>query len=213
MKTKNNKNLWLYGALAFFIIAIVGAILVLFVFKDKKSHTYDDDEDDEDDTEVVEKQHHDWDDDEWDNDDEKDDDKDMTERETKNSLEDLDDIDNIPSEEDLTPERPTDTGDDIHDLVEQQPRFNDEDINVWLGQNINYPVEAQNNGVHGTVVCQFIVEKDGSISNVTVLRSVDPLLDKEAVRVLESMPNWTPGRNNGQPVRVKYTIPVSFKLQ
>lgn len=211
METKNNnvRKWWLYGALVSFVIAVVGVILVLFVFKDKKSHKAYDDEDDEDDTEVVEKRHHAWDDDEWDDEDDEDD---MEERKSKNSLDDLDDIRDIPDEEVITPEEPDDTDDSIYDVVEQQPQFSEGDISVWLSQNIQYPPEAMADGIHGRVLCQFIVEKDGTISNVTVLRSVDPLLDKEAVRVLESMPNWKPGMKDGQPVRVKYTVPISFNL-
>lgn len=213
METKNNnvRKWWLYGALVSFVIAVVGVILVLFVFKDKKSHKAYDDEDDEDDTEVVEKRHHVWDDEEWD-DEEWDDEDDMEERKSKNSLDDLDDIRDIPDEEVITPEEPDDTDDSIYDVVEQQPQFSEGDISVWLSQNIQYPPEAMADGIHGRVLCQFIVEKDGTISNVTVLRSVDPLLDKEAVRVLESMPNWKPGMKDGQPVRVKYTVPISFNL-
>jgi len=77
----------------------------------------------------------------------------------------------------------------------------------WLSQNVRYP----NTPVSGRVVVQFIVEKDGSISNTKVVRSVDPALDKEAVRAVSSMPNWNPGMKDGKPVRVKYTVPISFR--
>ena len=83
----------------------------------------------------------------------------------------------------------------------------------WLSQNIKYPVIAAENGVQGRVIVQFVVEKDGSITDVKVAKSVDPSLDKEAARVVKSMPHWIPGKQNGSAVRVKYTVPVTFKLQ
>ena len=83
----------------------------------------------------------------------------------------------------------------------------------WLNQNIKYPVIAAENGVQGRVIVQFVVEKDGSITDVKVAKSVDPSLDKEASRVVSAMPKWTPGKQNGSAVRVKYTVPVTFKLQ
>ena len=76
-----------------------------------------------------------------------------------------------------------------------------------------YPAVAAENGVQGRVIVNFIVEKDGSISNVQVVRSVDPALDREAVNTVKRMPKWNPGMNNGQPARVKFTLPVTFKLQ
>ena len=83
----------------------------------------------------------------------------------------------------------------------------------YLSENTKYPVVAQENGVQGRVTVQFVVEKDGSISDVHVLRGVDPSLDKEAVRVVKSMPRWTPGKQNGITVRVNYRVPVLFRLQ
>ena len=83
----------------------------------------------------------------------------------------------------------------------------------YLYENTKYPVVAQENGVQGRVTVQFVVEKDGSISDVHVLRGVDPSLDKEAVRVVKSMPRWTPGKQNGITVRVNYRVPVLFRLQ
>jgi protein TonB len=75
----------------------------------------------------------------------------------------------------------------------------------YLSSNIKYPVVAEENGVQGRVVCTFVVEKDGSITDVRVVKSVDPSLDKEAMRVVKSMPKWIPGKQNGSAVRVKYT--------
>lgn len=83
----------------------------------------------------------------------------------------------------------------------------------FLSEKIKYPKECENNGIKGRVVCIFIVEVDGSISNIEVIRPVHPLLDKEAVRVLSLMPKWKPGAIKGQAVRVKYTIPISFNLR
>lgn len=83
----------------------------------------------------------------------------------------------------------------------------------WLSDNIKYPVVAEENGVQGRVIVTFVVERDGTITDVKVVKSVDPSLDKEAVRVTKSMPKWNPGKQKGEPVRVKYTMPVTFRLQ
>lgn len=83
----------------------------------------------------------------------------------------------------------------------------------YLGKNIHYPVVSQENGVQGKVIVQFVVDVDGSIINPVVMRSVDPYLDKEAIRVIASMPKWKPGMQRNKPVRVKYTVPVAFRLQ
>ena len=83
----------------------------------------------------------------------------------------------------------------------------------WLGSHVQYPAIAQENGVQGRVIVAFVVEKDGSVTDVTVVRSVDPSLDKEAARVVRQMPKWIPGKQNGAAVRVKYNVPVTFKLQ
>ena len=103
----------------------------------------------------------------------------------------------------------------VFDVVEQMPSFpgGQGALMQWLASNIKYPVVAEENGVQGRVVCTFVVERDGSITDVKVVRGVDPSLDKEAVRVLKQMPSWIPGKQNGSAVRVKYTVPVTFKLQ
>lgn len=100
-------------------------------------------------------------------------------------------------------------------MVEQKPEFpgGEAAMYKWLGDNIVYPSAASEEGVQGRVVVEFVVGKDGSISNVKVVRPRHPALDKEALRVVKAMPNWLPGRNNGQPVKVTYTLPVTFKLQ
>ena len=103
----------------------------------------------------------------------------------------------------------------VFDVVEQMPSFpgGPAALMTYLSQNTKYPVVAQENGVQGRVVVSFVVERDGSITDVRVVRSVDPSLDKDATRVVKSMPNWIPGKQNGSTVRVKYNVPVSFKLQ
>ncbi len=100
-------------------------------------------------------------------------------------------------------------------MVEQKPEFNGGEAAMykWLSDNIVYPSAASEEGVQGRVVVEFVVGKDGSITNVRVVRPRHPALDKEAVRVVKAMPKWIPGRNNGQPVKVTYTLPVTFKLQ
>ena len=86
-------------------------------------------------------------------------------------------------------------------------------LNKYLHDNVHYPVVAQENGVQGRVTISFVVEKDGSVTDVKVAKSVDPSLDKEALRVVRGMPRWTPGKQNGATVRVKYNVPVVFRLQ
>ncbi len=100
-------------------------------------------------------------------------------------------------------------------MVEQKPEFpgGEAAMYKWLGDNINYPPAASEEGVQGRVVVEFVVGKDGSITNVRVVRPRHPALDKEALRVVKAMPKWVPGRNNGQPVKVTYTLPVTFRLQ
>ena len=103
----------------------------------------------------------------------------------------------------------------VFDVVEEMPSFpgGQGALMQYLASNIKYPVVAQENGVQGRVIVSFVVERDGSISDVKVARSVDPSLDREAQRVVKSMPRWKPGKQNGSAVRVKYTVPVVFRLQ
>lgn len=104
---------------------------------------------------------------------------------------------------------------DIYVVVEKQPEFPEGNAAMmkFLSDNINYPAEAQKKGIQGRVTTNFVVEKDGSLTDVTVVRGTDPLLDAEAVRVIQSMPKWKPGTQKGQKVRVRYTLPVVFRLQ
>ena len=100
-------------------------------------------------------------------------------------------------------------------MVEQQPEFpgGTAEMYKWLSSHINYPAAASEEGVQGKVIVEFVVSRTGKVENVRVLRGRHPALDKEAVRVVKAMPAWNPGRNNGQPVKVTYTLPVTFKLQ
>ena len=103
----------------------------------------------------------------------------------------------------------------VFDVVEEMPQFpgGQAALLEYLAKNIKYPVVAEENGVQGRVIVTFVVERDGSITDVRVVKSVDPSLDKEAARVVKSMPKWQPGKQNGSAVRVKYTVPVTFRLQ
>lgn len=113
------------------------------------------------------------------------------------------------------PEPPKEEETKIFEVVEQMPSFpgGQAALFEFLSKNIRYPVVAEENGIQGRVIVTFVVERDGSITDVRVAKSVDPSLDKEAVRVVSSMPAWIPGKQNGSAVRVKYTLPVTFRLQ
>lgn len=101
-----------------------------------------------------------------------------------------------------------------YDVVEVMPQYPGGQIAMmkYIMENMKYPKQAMKKGIQGRVTVSFIVEKDGSISDVRPILSVHPLLNKEAVRVVESMPKWTPGKQNGKPVRVRFNLPVMFKL-
>ena len=103
----------------------------------------------------------------------------------------------------------------IFTVVETMPQFpgGDAALLQFLAKSIKYPVIAQENGIQGRVICAFVVNRDGSIVDAEVLRGVDPSLDKEALRVINTMPKWSPGKQRGKPVRVKYTVPITFRLQ
>lgn len=103
----------------------------------------------------------------------------------------------------------------VFESVEEMPSFPGgmSALMKYLADNVKYPVDAQENGLQGRVVVSFVVERDGSITNVQAVRSVYPSLDSEAVRVVEAMPRWKPGKLNGLPVRVKYNVPVTFSFQ
>ena len=103
----------------------------------------------------------------------------------------------------------------IHVSVENMPEFpgGESALLEYLGNHIKYPVISQETGAEGRVIVQFVVDRDGSIVTPEVMRGVDPYLDREALRVISSMPKWKPGEQNGKKVRVKFTVPVMFKLR
>ena len=105
--------------------------------------------------------------------------------------------------------------DEIFEVVEKNPEFsyNGMSLMQYLGKSIKYPTIAQETGTQGRVIVQFVVNKDGSIVDVKVVRGVEPYLDKEAIRAISTMPKWKPGEQRGKPVRCKFTVPVMFKLQ
>ena len=103
----------------------------------------------------------------------------------------------------------------VFDVVEQMPSFpgGPAALMKYLSENMRYPAGAEENCIQGRVTVQFVVEKDGSVTDVKTMKSVDPALDREAERVVKSMPKWIPGKQNGSAVRVKYFVPVVFRLQ
>ncbi len=103
----------------------------------------------------------------------------------------------------------------VFKVVEKMPEFPGGQLELmkYLNSNVKYPVIAQENGIQGRVIVQFTVRRDGTIDDVEVVRSADPNLDKEAIRVIKSMPNWKPGEQRGKKVNCKFTVPVVFKLQ
>lgn len=123
----------------------------------------------------------------------------------------------VVTQEVIVVEEPKPEPEKTYDManVQQKPEFpgGEAALYKWLGEHTQYPAQASEDGVSGRVVVQFVVSKTGSIENVQVVRGRHPALDREAVRVVKSMPKWNPGRNNGQPVKVTYTLPVNFKLQ
>lgn len=120
---------------------------------------------------------------------------------------DIKNIENVVVEE---PERE----EEVFQVVEKMPEFpgGSAELMKWLNKTLKYPSIAQDNGIQGRVIVQFVVNKDGSIVDPVVVKSVDPYLDKEALRVVKLMPNWSPGEQRGKAVRVKFTLPVTFRL-
>ena len=103
----------------------------------------------------------------------------------------------------------------IFQVVEEMPEYPGgmEECMKFLGKNVKYPVEAQENGIQGRVIVSFVVTDEGDIQDPVVVKGVDPLLDAEAVRVISMMPKWKPGKQRGKEVNVKYTLPIHFRLQ
>ncbi len=103
----------------------------------------------------------------------------------------------------------------IYDVVEMPPSFpgGQAALLAWIASHVNYPQKAMESRIEGRVIVGFVIECDGSVSQAKILHGVDSLLNKEAIRVVMGMPKWTPGRQNGKNVRVKYNVPVNFRLQ
>lgn len=107
------------------------------------------------------------------------------------------------------------TENEIFTVVEEMPQFagGESALLQYIAKSVKYPVIAAENGIQGRVICSFVINKDGKVVDATVVRGVDSSLDKEALRVINSMPAWKPGKQRGKSVRVKYTLPVTFRLQ
>ena len=105
--------------------------------------------------------------------------------------------------------------DEVYIIVEQMPEFpgGEEALRNFVTNNINYPETASKKGIHGRVYVCFIINKDGSVINARVVRSIDSSLDAEALRIVKAMPKWTPGQHKGHPVKVSYTLPINFSLK
>jgi protein TonB len=121
----------------------------------------------------------------------------------------------LKAKEVIADEKPKEEETKVFDVVEQMPEFpgGQGALFEYLTKNTRYPAVAEENGIQGRVIVTFVVERDGSITDVKVAKGVDPSLDKEAMRVVRSMPKWIPGKQNGTSVRVKFTVPVLFRLQ
>ena len=128
---------------------------------------------------------------------------------TEMSQEDIVDFSNMVFEEETRDEG------EIFMIVEEMPEFpgGTEALQRYLAQSVRYPVIAQENGIQGRVYIQFVINQNGEVTNATILRGVDPSLDGEALRVVEAMPKWKPGKQRNRPVRVSYTVPINFVLQ
>lgn len=117
--------------------------------------------------------------------------------------------------DELPAERPSaEVENRVFDVVEQMPGFPGgiSGLSNYLKENLRYPPSAMKDSIQGRVIVSFVVEKDGTISEAKIARGADPRLDAEALRVIRAMPKWTPGRQNGQGVRVKYNVPITFRL-
>lgn len=108
----------------------------------------------------------------------------------------------------------TTTAEKVFDVVDEMPSFpgGQGAMMEFLSKNIKYPVVAEENGIQGRVLVKIVVKKDGTINSPKVIKSVDPSLDKEAIRVVKTMPKWIPGKQKGEPVNVSFTVPVTFRI-
>ena len=128
---------------------------------------------------------------------------------TEMSQDDIVDFSNMVFEEETREEG------EIFMIVEEMPEFpgGTEALQKYLAQSVRFPVIAQENGIQGRVYIQFVINQNGEVTNADILRGVDPSLDREALRVVEAMPKWKPGKQRNRPVRVSYTVPINFVLQ
>jgi len=134
--------------------------------------------------------------------------------------EDLEILDAEDESENKVPIQQDDYGDygdeqvdaDIFDVVEDMPMFPYGSITKWISKHVHYPTLAVENGISGKVYVKFVIERDGSVSNAKIIRGVESTLDKEALRVVNLMPKWKPGKQRGKPVRVAFTLPINFQL-
>ena len=133
----------------------------------------------------------------------------------KNELQNLTSIEEQKKSAEIDKSKTNPEDENVFFIVEQMPEFPGGELALrkYVATNVNYPVEALENGISGKVYVTFVVSKDGSVADAEIARGVDPLLDKEALRVVNSLPKWKPGYQNGEPVNVKYTVPINFALQ
>ncbi len=142
------------------------------------------------------------------------DDKEIEQVEIESSEDDVNTEVNVNFHEGA-PDGEEEASNEIFTVVEDMPQFpgGDAALLSYISKSVKYPAIAQENNIQGRVIISFVIERDGSVADATVVRGVDPALDKEALRVVNNMPKWKPGQQRGKPVRVKYTLPVTFRLQ
>ena len=140
---------------------------------------------------------------------------DNTQKVEKIALVSVDESKPLPPPTQVAPVKVEEEEDKIHEVVESPAEFPGgyAALSKWLSKNLVYPEQAAEMGVQGKVIVRFVVEKDGSVTQATVLKGIDPALDKEALGVIQAMPKWKPGMQQGRAVRVRCTQPVQFKLQ
>ncbi len=106
-------------------------------------------------------------------------------------------------------------GEPVFVVVEEMPEYpgGEKALRTFIGQNLKYPVMAQERGIQGSVYVSFVITTEGKVTQAKIARAVNPELDKEALRVIKTMPQWTPGKQRGKPVAVAYTLPINFILE
>jgi len=117
--------------------------------------------------------------------------------------------------QDSKPEPKVTTDDKIYNVIDKMPLFpgGEKELLNFIAKNLKYPVEAQKKGIQGKIIVRFVVTKEGKVENAEVIRGIDPSIDNEGLRVVNSLPDWTPGEQNGEKVSVYYTLPIAFKLE